>query len=105
MHHFFNCSNGDDHNPLGNITRESIIDAYLGVSVFVSTLFVFYGAEKIFKIDINNLLKNNKKLQVPIASFLGMLPGCGGAIIVVSSYSAGNISFGAVVAALISNYG
>ena len=91
---------------LGELTRATLVDSYLGVSVFVAlTLFLFYASERLFKIDLNDFIKKNKALQVPISSVLGMLPGCGGAIIVVSSFNTGNVSFGSVVAALISTMG
>ena len=71
----------------GNIVRQSMVDAYLAVSVFVGfTLIVFIGLDSLTKFDINSFLEKTKKLHVPIASFLGAIPGCGGAIIVVTQY-------------------
>ena len=88
------------------ITINSISDAFIGVTVFVAfTFLVFYGLESLFKVNLNKFLENHKRLQIPIASILGMLPGCGGAVIVVTSFSAGHISFGSVVATLISTMG
>ena len=46
-----------------------------------------------------------KKLHVPIASLLGAIPGCGGAIIVVTQYIQGRISFGSLVAVLTATMG
>ena len=40
-----------------------------------------------------------------MAAFLGALPGCGGAIIVVTQYTRGHVSFGSVVAVLIATMG
>ena len=42
---------------------------------------------------------------MPIASFLGAIPGCGGAIIVVTQYIQGRISFGSLVAVLTATMG
>jgi hypothetical protein len=42
---------------------------------------------------------------VPIAAALGALPGCGGAIIVVTQYVSGRLSFGSVVAVLTATMG
>ena len=79
----------------GNIVRQSMVDAYLAVSVFVGfTLIVFIGLDSLTKVDINSFLEKTKKLHVPIASFLGAIPGCGGAIIVVTQYIQGKLSFG-----------
>lgn len=91
---------------LGEITRGLMVDAYTQVAVFVSATFlIFYGAERLFKFDIGDALKNAKGWQVPLASLLGATPGCGGAVIVVAAYSSGNVGFGAVVAALTATMG
>ena len=90
----------------GNIIRESMVDAYLAVSVFVSfTLMVFIGLDSLTKFDIHSFLEKTKNLHVPIASFLGAIPGCGGAIIVVTQYIQGRISFGSLVAVLTATMG
>jgi len=91
---------------LGSLTRTLMTDAYVQVSAFVAaTLMLFYGAEKLFKFDLGQSLKNAKGAQVPLAAILGSTPGCGGAVIVVAAYSSGNISFGAVVATLTATMG
>ena len=90
----------------GNIIRESMVDAYLAVSVFVGfTLMVFIGLDSLTKFDIQSFLEKTKNFHVPIASFLGAIPGCGGAIIVVTQYIQGRISFGALVAVLTATMG
>ena len=90
----------------GNIIRESMVDAYLAVSVFVGfTLMVFIGLDSLTKFDINSFLEKTKNFHVPIASFLGAIPGCGGAIIVVTQYIQGRISFGSLVAVLTATMG
>ncbi len=90
----------------GNIIRESMVDAYLAVSVFVGfTLMVFIGLDSLTKFDIHSFLEKTKNLHVPIASFLGAIPGCGGAIIVVTQYIQGRISFGSLVAVLTATMG
>ncbi|MDC0248429.1 putative manganese transporter [bacterium] len=90
----------------GNVIRDSMVDAYLAVSVFVGfTLFVFIGLDSLTKFDTHSFLEKTKKLHVPIASFLGAIPGCGGAIIVVTQYIQGRISFGALVGVLTATMG
>ena len=85
----------------GDVIRESMVNAYLAVSVFVGfTLIVFIGLDSFTNFDIGSFLDKTKKLHVPIASFLGAIPGCGGAIIVVTQYIQGRISFGSLVAVL-----
>lgn len=88
------------------VVRNSVSDAYLQVGVFVAlTLAVFYLFEHIFKLDTDYFLQKYEKYHIPIASFMGALPGCGGAIMVITQYVAGKLSFGAVVAVLCSTMG
>jgi hypothetical protein len=76
------------------------------VSVFVAmTLGLFYTLDRHLKTDLTALLNRKSALQVPIAAFLGALPGCGGAIIVVTQFVNGGMSFGALVAVLIATMG
>ena len=90
----------------GVVVRQSMIDAYLQVSVFVGfTLMVFIGLDSLTNFNIKNFLSKTQKIHVPIASFLGAIPGCGGAIIVVTQFIQGRISFGALVAVLTSTMG
>ena len=98
---FFNMD-----NQTWEIIKSSVSDAYIGVTSFVAgTLLLFFTLEKYLKIDLKNILLNKPKLEVFIGSFLGALPGCGGAIIVLTQYSRGKASFGSVVAALTATMG
>ena len=54
---------------------------------------------------IGDFMRKHPLYEVGLASFLGALPGCGGAIIVVTQYTRGVTSFGAVVAVLTSTMG
>ena len=84
----------------------TISDAYLQVTTFVAaTLLIFYGIERLFGFDAIRLLSSSGKWQVPLAAALGALPGCGGAIIVVTNYVSGRLSFGAVMATLTATMG
>jgi hypothetical protein len=91
---------------LGELTRGLMVDAFVQVSVFVAaTLLLFYGAEKLFGFDLGQAMGQARWMQVPIASFLGATPGCGGAVVVVAAYASGKVSFGAVVATLTATMG
>jgi hypothetical protein len=91
---------------LGEATRGALEDAYIGVSVFVAmTLALFYGAEKLLGFNIGNVFTRLPWAQVPLASLMGAMPGCGGAVIVVAAYSSGSVSMGAVVATLTATMG
>lgn len=90
----------------GETIRASMVDAYIQVSVFVGfTLFVFIGLDSLTRFDVKTFLSKTQKIHVPIASFLGAIPGCGGAIIVVTQYIQGRISFGSLVAVLTATMG
>jgi hypothetical protein len=84
----------------------SLADAYLAVSVFVAaTLGVIYYLEHNLNIDVPGLLRKYHRWQVPVAAALGALPGCGGAVAVVTQYVRGSISFGSLVAVLTATMG
>ena len=90
-------------------TREILVnsssDAFIAVSSFVGmTLLIFTFLEK-KNFNLQKLILNNRSFEIPICSFLGAIPGCGGAIMVMSLFTRGVVSFGAVLAALISTMG
>ena len=90
-------------------TREILVnsssDAFIAVSSFVGmTLLIFTFLEK-KNFNLQKLILNNRRFEIPICSFLGAIPGCGGAIMVMSLFTRGIVSFGAVLAALISTMG
>jgi len=90
----------------GEIVRQSMVDAYLQGSVFVGfTLIIFIGLDSLTNFNVNSFLEKTEKIHVPIASLLGAIPGCGGAIIVVTQYIQGRISFGSLVAVLTATMG
>ena len=91
---------------LFEVMFSAIADAYLQVSTFVAgTLLLFFMAERAFKFDLTKALAESGKWQVPLAAALGALPGCGGAIIVVTKYVSGRLSFGSVLATLTATMG
>ena len=91
---------------LGEVIFTSIADAYIQVSTFVAaTLLIVFSIEKFFNVDVTAALRRDTFWQVPVAAALGALPGCGGAIIVVTQYVTGRLSFGSVVAVLTATMG
>lgn len=88
------------------VVRGALADAYIQVTSFVgATLLLFYVLERHFRVDTAHLLKRHEKWQLPIAALVGALPGCGGAIIVITQYVLGRIGFGSMVAVLTSTMG
>ena len=90
-------------------TREILLfsasDAYIAVSSFVGvTLLIFVFLEK-RNFNLQRFIEKNKNYEIPTSAFLGVIPGCGGAIMVMSLYTRGVVSFGSVLAALIATMG
>lgn len=97
------CVSGRD---IGGVLFHVLVESYLTVAVFVAlTLVIIYGLERILGFDLAKYNRKNPSSQVLISAGLGALPGCGGAIIVLTQYVNGYISFGSVVAVLISTMG
>ncbi|MEJ2630453.1 MAG: putative manganese transporter [Acidihalobacter sp.] len=90
----------------GETARGALADAFFQVAAFVSaTLLLFYGIEALLRVDTAAWLDRHARWQVPAAAFLGMTPGCGGAIMAMTLYARGRLSFGAVVAVLTGTMG
>ncbi|MEW8414146.1 MAG: putative manganese transporter [Candidatus Thiodiazotropha sp.] len=85
---------------------DALSEAYLAVSVFVAgTLALIYAAERGFKTDLGTWLMRYRQWQVPAGALLGAFPGCGGAIVAMTQYTRGYLSFGGVVATLTATMG
>ncbi|MEM0909688.1 MAG: putative manganese transporter [Pseudomonadota bacterium] len=84
-----------------------LADAFFQVSVFVAaTLTVYYFAAYYFTTSQFAKTANGHPFySVVIATTLGVLPGCGGAIIVITQFTKGKVSFGSVVAVLTATMG
>lgn len=94
------------NNAWGELVRTTLANAYIAVSVFVAfTLVLLYGIERLFRFDLDEFNLKYPKFQIVISSFLGALPGCGGAIVVVTQYLQRKVSFGAVIATLTATMG
>jgi hypothetical protein len=89
------------------VTLSVLSDAYFQVAAFVyASLALYYLATLRISADtIGNYMKAHPVHEVGLSALLGALPGCGGAIIVVTQYTRGVTSFGAVVAVLTSTMG
>lgn len=92
---------------LRTVTITALSDAFFQVSVFVATtLFIYYYAiDHLPQLELRYLNAKSPALEVSFAAFLGILPGCGGAIIVVTQFTKGQASFGAIVAVLTATMG
>ncbi len=84
----------------------ALAEAYFAVTVFVAmTLAMVFWFEKAFGFDLGEVMRKNVRWQPIIASALGALPGCGGAIIVVTQFTKGHATFGALISVLVATMG
>lgn len=85
---------------------DALVDAYLEIAVFVAfTLFLVHGWEAGMKTGLGDVLERHQRWQVPIGALLGAFPGCGGAIVAVTQFTRGHLSFGGLVATLTATMG
>lgn len=92
--------------PARDIVFSSLSEAYYQVSVFVAaTLFGMLLFERVRRRELREMLSRNVKWQPLIAAVCGAIPGCGGAIFIVTQYIRGAMSFGGVVATLTATMG
>lgn len=89
------------------VTAGVLADAFIQVSAFVAaTLALYYGVlHSVGQDRIAQWMQKHPFLELSVCALLVALPGCGGAIIVITQYTQGKISFGAVVAVLTATMG
>ncbi|MBO1255678.1 putative manganese transporter [Alteromonas sp. 5E99-2] len=89
------------------IVLSVLSDAFLQVSAFVAaTLALYYLITHYVESRISvHVITNNSWFELIGSAFLGALPGCGGAIVVITQFTRGSLRFGSVVAVLTSTMG
>ncbi|MBL0711411.1 MAG: putative manganese transporter [Colwellia sp.] len=90
------------------ITINVLSDAFWQVSAYVAaslTLYHYFSSLFIRYQWFVNVLDTHHSSQIIFASLMGAMPGCGGAIIVITQFVQGKFSFGAVVAVLTATMG
>jgi hypothetical protein len=76
------------------------------ITSFVIVIMIFIELLNVFTSGTwSNWLSRSKPLQVIIAAILGLIPGCFGGFAVVGMWTHGAISFGSLIAAMISSVG
>jgi hypothetical protein len=84
----------------------SVRDGFVQVSAFVAlTVLVFSYLQYRSNGRIIRFLEEHQRLQPVAGGLLGLIPGCGGAIVAMPLYVRGSISFGTVVATLCATAG
>ena len=81
-------------------------EAFIHVGVLLAIVILLFGFLD-YKTggNIVNILEKNKKIQPILGAILGVIPGCGGSIILIPLYVKNKVSFGALTATLISSMG
>lgn len=90
------------------ITINVLADAFWQVSAFVAaSLTLYHYLANLFTRYqwFTNSQSLDSRYQVFFASLMGAMPGCGGAIIVITQFVQGKFSFGSVVAVLTATMG
>lgn len=90
------------------LTISVLADAFWQVTAYVAATLALYHviSSRLNKHShLSELLRDNSQYQVVFAALMGALPGCGGAIVVITQYVTGRLSFGAVVAVLTATMG
>ncbi|TMN88764.1 hypothetical protein CWB72_12290 [Pseudoalteromonas phenolica] len=95
------------YEPIRAITIPTLADAFFQVAVFVAaTLFIYYYlVDRLPQLELSYLKAKSPTLEITFAAILGALPGCGGAIIVVTQFTKKQASFASVVAVLTATMG
>ena len=84
----------------------SMRDAFLAVTVFVAAMvFLFSWLQYATSGRFVEYIRSKKKLQPVIGAFMGLTPGCGGAIVMMPMYARGYVTYGTVLATLIATLG
>lgn len=83
-----------------------LADAFMEVGVFVALLVAPLGwARHRWGDRLDLFLERHRRLAPLVAASATVPPGCGGAIVVVSLYARGAVSYGAAIAALVATMG
>jgi len=93
-------------NEVTRLLLQSAEDSFLQVGLFVGAMLLFFGYLN-YKTagGVIAAITKYKRFQVPMGAVLGVSPGCGGAIFVMPLYLRGTVTYGTVVATLISTMG
>ncbi|MEG2788551.1 MAG: putative manganese transporter [Romboutsia sp.] len=89
-----------------NTFISSAEESFLHVGSMIGFFIVLFGYIN-YKTNENftYIITKNKNLQPLIGAVIGVIPGCGGSLAIIPLYIQGKLSFGTIVASLISSMG
>lgn len=95
-----------DFMEILNLVVTNASTAFVDVTVFVGVALLIFGVIN-YKLEgkLVEYIAERKVYQPIIGALLGLIPGCGGAILVMPLYVRKKVSFGTVIAALIATAG
>lgn len=89
------------------LTLNVMSDAFWQVAVFVAMTLAAYHliSQKVSAILSDRNILISERWKIVFAALMGVIPGCGGAIIIITQFVSGSMSFAAVVAVLTATMG
>jgi hypothetical protein len=91
---------------ISGIFVTSVRDGYVQVSAFVAvTVLLFSYLQYRTRGVLLGRLESDRRLQPLAGAVMGLIPGCGGAIVMMPLYVRRSVSFGTVVATLVATAG
>ncbi len=89
-----------------DLVVQSAESSFVQVTAFVGAVLLLFGyVDYLLSGRLIKMIERSKKFQPIIGAFLGLTPGCGGAIFLMPLFPRRIVSFGTVVAALIATMG
>ena len=81
-------------------------EAFLNIgSLIIIFIIIFNFINHVTNNFISTILLRTKKIHPIIGALMGVIPGCGGGLILIPLYLEGSVSFGCIIASLISTLG
>jgi hypothetical protein len=93
-------------NEVFEVIVVSMRDSFLAVTVFVAAMVLLFSwLQYITAGRFVDTIRANTRWQPVIGAFMGITPGCGGAIVMMPMYARGYVTYGTVIATLIATLG
>ncbi|NMA54308.1 MAG: arsenic efflux protein [Firmicutes bacterium] len=94
------------NGTLGAVFLSGAEAAFIEVTVFVGVVLLLFGyIDYTQQGAVIEKIEKSKQYQPLIGALLGIVPGCGGSILLMPLYVKGSVTFGTVVATLIATAG
>lgn len=89
-----------------DLVVQSAESSFVQVTAFVGAVLLLFGyVDYLLAGRLVKMIEKSKRFQPIIGAFLGLTPGCGGAIFLMPLFPRRIVSFGTIVAALIATMG